>query len=109
MFTLPYGTPRLCRPATLHYLGKKALGEQKARVLINGLLKISTIGVLSNRSFEDALESEIKGFEDAVIESVAITEGVDYIATRNLKDFRNRELMPKNRHFLLRTNKSLQG
>ena len=73
---------------TLHYLGKKVLGEQKARQLINSLLKISKIGKVSKESFEEALESEIKDFEDAVIESVAIIEGVDYIATRNLKDFK---------------------
>ena len=73
---------------TLHYLGKKVLGEQKARKLINSLLEISKIGKVSKESFEEALKSEIKDFEDAVIESVAIIEGVDYIATRNLKDFK---------------------
>jgi len=73
---------------TLHYLGKKVLGEKKARKLIYSLLEISKIGKVSKESFKEALESEIKDFEDAVIESVAIIEGVDYIATRNLKDFK---------------------
>jgi predicted nucleic acid-binding protein len=74
---------------TLHYLGRKVLGDQKARKLIKSLLEISKIGTVSKESFEEALKSEIKDFEDAVIESVAIIEGVDFIATRNLKDFKN--------------------
>ena len=44
---------------TLHYLGKKVLGDQKARKLINSLLEISNIGKVSKESFKEALESEI--------------------------------------------------
>ena len=80
---------------TLHYLGKKVLGDQKARKLIKGLLVISKIGTVSKGSFKKALESEIKDFEDAVIESVAIIEGVDFIATRNLKDFKKSRVDPR--------------
>lgn len=80
---------------TLHYLGKKALGEEKARNLINSLLEILKIGRVTKGSFMKALESEIKDFEDAVIESVAIIEAVDYIATRNLKDFRKSRVEAK--------------
>lgn len=72
-------------PATvtaLHYLG------EKARNLIYSLLQISKVGKVSKESLKKALESEIKDFDDAVIESVAIIEAVDYIATRNLKDFK---------------------
>lgn len=73
---------------TLHYLGKKILGEKKARGLIRDILGICEIGEISKRSFNSALESKVNDFEDAVIESVAILMKVDYIATRNLKDFR---------------------
>jgi predicted nucleic acid-binding protein len=86
---------------TLHYLAKKALGEEKARNLINSLLKISKIGRVSQESFIKALESEIKDFEDAVIESVAIIEAVDYIATRNLKDFRKARVDAKEPAYLI--------
>ena len=86
---------------TLHYLGKKVLGDQKARKLINSLLEISNIGKVSKESFKEALESEIKDFEDAVIESVAIIEGVDYIATRNLKDFKKSRVDAKEPKFFI--------
>lgn len=72
---------------TLHYLGKRILGEQKARKLIDNLLEITKVGKVSKEGFKGALGSEIKDFENAVIESVALIEKVDFIATRNLKDF----------------------
>jgi len=73
---------------TLYYLGTKAVGKQRARRLVHSLLEISKVGVVSKESLAQALNSEIKDFEDAVIEAVAMIEGVDFIATRNLKDFR---------------------
>ena len=80
---------------TLHYLGKKVLGEQKARSLINSLIGICEIAELSVESFQIALESDVKDFEDAVIESVAVSGSIDYIATRNLKDFKNSRVKTK--------------
>ena len=73
---------------TLHYLGKKVLGEHKARKLISDLLQITKLGNISKTSFKNALESKIVDFEDAVIESVALSENLEFIATRNLKDFK---------------------
>ena len=73
---------------TLHYLGKKVLGEKRARKLLQQLLQIFEIGVLSPEVFRQALESDIADFEDAVIEAVSVANKVDIIASRNLKDFR---------------------
>ena len=80
---------------TLHYLGKKVLGEERARKLIRSLLEIAKVGNVSKAAFRNALESQIIDFEDAVIESVAITEKVDYIASRNLKDFKKSRVNAK--------------
>ena len=73
---------------TLHYLGRKALGEQKTRDLLESLLKICSVGRMSAKTFKTALSSEIKDFEDAVIEAVSLGCGIDFIATRNIKDFK---------------------
>lgn len=73
---------------TLHYLGKKVLGEKHARELLKKLLNIFEIGVLSPEVFRQALESDVTDFEDAVIEAVSIANKVDIIASRDLKDFR---------------------
>jgi len=80
---------------TLHYLGKKVLGEKKARALLEGLIHICQVGSMSTQTFKSALSSEITDFEDAVIEAVSIGSSVDLIATRNTKDFRNSRIPTK--------------
>jgi predicted nucleic acid-binding protein len=80
---------------TLHYLAKKTLGENQARNLINSLLEILTLGEVSRETFKTAMESDIRDFEDAVIEAVAMMAAVDYIATRNVKDFKKSRIGAK--------------
>jgi predicted nucleic acid-binding protein len=73
---------------TLHYLVKKVKGDAKARILIDGLLRICEVGSLRKREIAVALKSKMKDFEDAVIEAVALESKVEVIATRNLADFK---------------------
>ena len=80
---------------TLHYLGKKVLGEQKARTLLEGLICICQIGNMTTQTFKSALSSEITDFEDAVIEAVSIESKIDLIATRNTNDFKNSRIPAK--------------
>ncbi len=80
---------------TLHYLGKKVLGEKNARSLISELLDLFEVGNLTPAVFRDALDSRIVDFEDAVTEAVSIATKVDLIATRNLKDFRKSRVKAK--------------
>ena len=80
---------------TLHYLGKKVHGEEKARALINQLLKISKVGKMSGQTFKTALASKISDFEDAVIEAVSVGNGIDFIATRNTRDFKKSRVPAK--------------
>ncbi len=74
---------------TLHYLGRKTLGERNTRELLESLLSICKIGKLSSKIFKEALSSEVKDFEDAVIEAVSLASKVDAIATRNIKDYKH--------------------
>ena len=80
---------------TLHFLVKKEKGDAKARILINGLIKICEVGELSRTEIQVAIESRIRDFEDAVIEAVAINSGVDVIATRNVPDFKHSKVLAK--------------
>ena len=86
---------------TLHYLGKKVLGEKKARALLEDIIGICEIGEISKKSFSSALDSKVSDFEDAVVESVAHLMAVDYIATRNLKDFRRSKVEAQEPSFFL--------
>lgn len=80
---------------TLHYLGKRVLGEQKTRSLLDQLITICKVGKMSRQTFKAALENEITDFEDAVIEAVSIGSGVDMIATRNIGDFKKSKIPAK--------------
>ncbi len=80
---------------TLHYLGRKIIGEKKTRELLKQLIKICKVGKMSKETFSRALESEVSDFEDAVIESVSIGCGIDVIATRNTSNFRKSQIPAK--------------
>jgi predicted nucleic acid-binding protein len=80
---------------TLHYLGKRVLGEKQARALVSKLLDLFEVGYLTPEVFRDALNSKITDFEDAVLEAVSVASQVDVIATRNLKDFRKSRITAK--------------
>ena len=86
---------------TLHYLGRKALGENKIRSLLKLLLNICKVGQMSSKVFEIALSSDVKDFEDAVVEAVSIKCGVDLIITRNVKDFKYSKIPAKEPGYLL--------
>ena len=77
---------------TLHYLGKKVLGEERTRSLLDQLITICRVGKMSRQTFKVALESEISDFEDAVIEAVSIGSDIDIIATRNVGDFKRSKI-----------------
>jgi predicted nucleic acid-binding protein len=74
---------------TLHFLGRKVLGDAKARLLVEQLLGICDVARVTHATFTDALGSRLRDFEDAVIEAAALGGEVDAIATRNTKDFRH--------------------
>lgn len=80
---------------TLHYLGKKVLGERKTRSLLDQLITICKVGKMSRQTFKIALASKISDFEDAVIEAVSIGNDIDLIATRNISDFKNSKIPAK--------------
>ena len=73
---------------TLHYLARRGVGEAKVRKLLKVLLQLFEIAVLKKENFANALESKLKDFEDAVLESIAQSDGLDFIVSRNVKDFR---------------------
>lgn len=80
---------------TLHYLGRKVLGEKKTRNLLKQLMQVCIVGKMSEETFSRALESKIPDFEDAVVESVSISCQVDVIATRNTSDFKRSRIPAK--------------
>ena len=83
----------------IYYLLRKHL---KNREVVVGLMsKLFQLFMIYDTNAEDcmnALHSHINDFEDAVLSEVAKRNGVDYIITRNIKDYVNssvKAILPK--------------
>jgi len=76
--------------ATTHYLLKKYIGELELRKLLFSLLDFIDIIAVDNGIIKKSLLSKHKDFEDAIqIFAANSVDKVDYIITRNLKDFKD--------------------
>ena len=60
----------------------------KRNKIISNLLDNLSVLTAHEEILRKSLISELEDYEDAVIDELAINEGIDYIVTRNLKDFK---------------------
>jgi len=73
-----------------HYIIKKYLhNEEKTREIINILLESFILVDSTKKDTINALTSSIKDFEDALMVESAKSIKIDYIVSRNVKDFKN--------------------
>jgi len=77
---------------TIHYLLSKNLSEDEAITHIRKVLKIFHVSGVNRSVLENALESGIGDYEDAVIHQSAVQSNLDIILTRNQKDFKKSEI-----------------
>ena len=73
---------------TIDYLLGQALAPEAARQTLHRLLGLFEIAPVNRSVLEQALQSGITDFEDAVLEQSAHLVSADAITTRNLKHFR---------------------
>ena len=79
--------------ATTHYLMKKYMDEKRLREVLLSLLDYLTIIAVDVDILKKSLRSNHKDFEDAIqILCASNVEKMDFIVTRNIKDFRNSEI-----------------
>ncbi|NLY53384.1 MAG: PIN domain-containing protein [Firmicutes bacterium] len=72
----------------IFYLLRKGLGDTcKAKEGIERLLQLLSIADVQLVDIQTALSDAMPDFEDAVVHAVAYRYKVDYILTRNTKDF----------------------
>lgn len=75
--------------ATTHYILKKYVEEKQLRRLLSELSDRMTILDISQSIVKSSLKSAHKDFEDAIQMLTAESAGeINYILTRNLKDFK---------------------
>ena len=72
---------------TIFYLAAKALGREQAAAQIRVLLEIFEVAPVNRAVLESALGLGFKDFEDAMLHEAARHAAVDWIVTRNARDF----------------------
>ncbi len=76
--------------ATTHYLLKKHIAEKELRGLLHSLLDFIELIAIDTPMIKKSLLSSHKDFEDAVqIFAANSIADMDFIVTRNLKDFKD--------------------
>ncbi len=73
---------------TLHYLMGKTMGPQKARDNLRKLLTFLEVAPVTRPILENALKSELRDFEDAVLCEAARAVDAEALVTRNKLDFK---------------------
>ncbi len=71
-----------------YFLEKQKYDILKRNKIINNLLDHLSVLTAHEKILRKALVSEIDDYEDAVIDELALNEKIDYIITRDLKDFK---------------------
>lgn len=72
----------------IYYLVRKYLhSTEQAKQVIGKLFSLIEILSVTREECLDALASAVSDYEDAVIEQTAVKADMDYIITRNVKDF----------------------
>lgn len=77
---------------TLFYLIRKARGKAFAERSIKDLLSVFEIAPLDKSTLLLAIESDFADFEDAVQFAAAKRVNVDFIITRNIKDYKKSDI-----------------
>ena len=72
----------------IHYLLSKHLDKEKASISISSIVGLFEVASVNRIVIESALKSKFTDFEDSVLHESARHAGVEYIITRNIKDFK---------------------
>ena len=73
---------------TLFYIMRKRVGSKQATKLLAHTLNIFSVAPVDEKVIRQALLLDWHDFEDAVQLCAAAQVGVDYLITRNVKDFK---------------------
>ncbi len=78
--------------SNIYYILRKIESHKSAIKFISKLRLIISILPVNDRIIELALESKFKDFEDAIQCFTAVTENVDSLITRNIKDYKSSKI-----------------
>lgn len=96
----------LVSPLTLantYYVISKELNKKIADEFILDSLVIFSVPGISQKNVKEAVTNKFKDFEDDIHSSIAAENNVDFLITRNKKDFKNEKFKVLDAEEFLRT------
>lgn len=78
----------------IYYIMKKVAGNEKTRELLQAMAAILDIIDTTKDDVINALSSSMADYEDAVLSECAKRGSIEYIITRNTKDFEKSKVPP---------------
>lgn len=79
--------------ANVYYLLRKHLGIEKAKESLRKLRIIIDVISVNSKEVDLALNSELSDFEDALQYFTALDNKIEFIITRNIRDYKNPKLI----------------
>jgi predicted nucleic acid-binding protein len=76
-------------PINVYYFTRKAKGISGARQAVQDLLIAAKVCAIESKTLQNAHNSPITDYKDAVQHECALAANLDAIVTRNLKDYKN--------------------
>jgi predicted nucleic acid-binding protein len=76
-------------PVNVFFIARKEIHRKQALKMMNDLMDTFEISPVNRDILRSALQLETKDFEDAVQTASALASGLDFIVTRDVKDFVN--------------------
>ena len=78
----------------IHYIVSKELGDKRTHAIIGDLLEIIEVLSISGTNIKNAVNSDLKDFEDAIQHFVAVeNNNIMAIITRNTKDYKKSQIL----------------
>lgn len=80
---------------TVYYIVERARSRSVAATAVNDLLQLLNVVPLGRADFQRALGLDLRDYEDGVQAAAGLQVGIDYLVTRNAKDFKGAPVMPR--------------
>jgi len=94
--------------SNVYYILRKLLGIQKAKEALRKLRLLVKVMPVEEKEVDLALNSKFLDFEDALQYYTAMRYGIEILLTRNIKDYKEREIIVQTPEEFIRDNKKIK-
>ena len=94
--------------SNVYYILRKLLGIQKAKEALRKLRLLVKVMPVEEKEVDLALNSKFSDFEDALQYYTAMRYGIEILLTRNIKDYKEREIIVQAPEEFIRDNKKIK-